>query len=223
MDRKQTAWKKNRKFGDIYGGRERKKITDGIMCRHHSLLPHSPHEELPIYIVDNPSRDFFFPLQPNEIAQELQHLPKDDWSTITHIWLRRFKKSEYNTGELPMAEFICGSGVRLIVLYPWPVDMRLFISKKRPSDRQLKLYSSYKTDLIETSNGWFLEWKLPELKNFYIETLLFHEIGHNVDWYRRRWTSANQNAIEEYADQYAFERTSRRSFKYSHPTSRSNS
>lgn len=154
MDRKQTAWKKSRKFGDIYGGRERPKMTVGvptggnrIFRRAHSILPPSPLDKLPIYIVDNPSRDFFF-----------------------------------------------------------------------PSPRQLKPYAKYTTNLSETSDGWYLEWTLPQLKNFYIETLLYHEIGHHIDCYRRRWTPATHGIVEEYANQYAFERTSKRRFTYSHPT-----
>jgi hypothetical protein len=217
MDRKQTAWKKSRKFGDVYGGRERPKLTDRIFRRAHSILPSSPVDKLPIYIVDNPSRDFFFPLEADAIEREIQHLPVEDREGITHIWLRRFKKSEYMAGELPFAEFICGSGVRLIILYPWQVDLRLFISKKPPSLRQLKPYANYTTNLIETPDGWYLEWTLPQLKNFYIEVLLYHEIGHHIDCYRRRWTPATQGIVEEYANQYAFEHTSKRRFTYSHP------
>lgn len=214
MDRRRTAWKKSRKFGDVYGGRTSPKVPDRIIRRAHSLSAPGPHDDLPIFIVDNPSRDFFFPLQPDEISRELKHLPQHDWSTITHIWLRRFKKTEYENGELPLAEFICGSGVRLVVLYPWPSDLRLFISEKRPSERQLKLYADYTSSLIETDDGWYLDWTLPELKNFYIETLLFHEIGHNIDWYKRRWTMANRRSREEFADQYAYERTSKRCITY---------
>lgn len=167
-----------------------------------------------MFIVDNPSREFIFPLSPDEIRHELEHLPKRDWSTITHIWLRRFKKTEYESGELPLAEFICGSGVRLIVLYPWPADLSLFLSKKRPTDRQLKLYAGYDATLVETDGGWSLEWTLPVLKDFYIQTLLYHEVGHNVDWYKRHWTAANRRSGEEFADQYAYERTTKRCKTY---------
>jgi hypothetical protein len=66
-NKKQTAWKKSRKFGDVYGGRSKPKITDRIFRRLHSISPPTLLDKLPIYIVDNPSRDFFFPLQANEI------------------------------------------------------------------------------------------------------------------------------------------------------------
>ena len=214
MDRRETAWKKCRKFGDVYGGRNAPKIPDRIINRAHSLSPPGPHDETPIFICDNPSRDYFFPIEPDDIRRELKHLPKDDWSSITHIWFRRFKKADYEQGEVPLAEFICGSGVRLVVLYPWPIDRRVFISKKSPTDRQLKIYSGYETKLIECEDGWYLEWEHAELKDFYIQTLLFHEIGHNVDWYNRHWSKSNVREREEFANQYAYERTTKRCLRF---------
>jgi hypothetical protein len=104
------------------------------------------------------------------------------------------------------------------VLYPWPSDLRLFISKERPKQRpkqyQIKMHESYTRSLIETSDGWFLEWTLPALKDFYVEALLFHEIGHNVEHYQRFWTVASHRLSEEFADQYAYEYTSKRRIKY---------
>lgn len=44
---------------------------------------------------------------------------------------------------------------------------------------------------------------LPDLRRFYIEHLLYHEVGHHVDWYRRYWSRANLRQVEEAADQYA--------------------
>ena len=214
MNKKRTAWKKSRTFGDVYGGRTCRKIPDRIIRRAHSIHPPGPHDDRPLFIVDNPSRDFFFPLTPNEIRHELKHLPKRDWSQITHIWLRRFKKAEYEAGELPLAEFICGSGVRLIVLYPWPLDLRTPFGPKKPSDRQLKSYSQYAIELQKDNDGWHLKWNAAAVKDFCVEQLLYHEVGHHVDWYKRHWSKANSKAIEEFADQYAYERTSKRSICY---------
>jgi hypothetical protein len=214
MDRKQTAWKKSRTFGDVFGGRTRIKIPDRIVRRAHSLHRPGPHDRLPIFIVDNPSREFFFPLTPDEIRRELNHLPKHDWSRITHIWERRFKKAEYETGELPLAEFICGSGVQLIVLYPWPKDLRMPLGSKKPIERNLRMFADYTTDLERADDCWYLNWTVEAVKNFCVERLLFHEIGHHVDWYNRHWSKANRRAVEEFADQYAYERTSKRCLCY---------
>jgi hypothetical protein len=214
MDRKQTAWKKSRTFGDVFGGRTHRKIPDRILRRAHSLNPPGPHDSLPIFIVDNPSREYFFPLSADEIQRELRHLPKRDWSQITHIWERRFKKTEYEAGELPLAEFICGSGVRLVVLYPWPKDLRMPLGEKKPGKNRTRIFTDYTTDLHHCSDGWYLKWTMHAVKNFCVEQLLYHEIGHHVDWYRRHWSQANRKAVEEFADQYAFERTSKRTLCY---------
>lgn len=38
QSRKETAWKKNRKFGDVKGGRMRPKLADNIFNRQHNLV-----------------------------------------------------------------------------------------------------------------------------------------------------------------------------------------
>jgi hypothetical protein len=82
-------------------------------------------------------------------------------------------------------------------------------------DRNTIEFTNYTTNLIDISDGWYLEWTLPQLKNFYVETLLDREIGHHIDCYRQRWTPATHGIAEEYADRYAFDRKSKRRFTYS--------
>src|SRR3954462_12795605 len=115
--RKETAWRKNREFGEIHGGRTRRRFADNIFARLHSLKRPAPGVDLPIFIEDNPSRDFFFPVSVQDIRQTLQQLPISR-SGLTHIWLRRVKKSDWEARRKPFAVFIAGSGVQLIVLYP---------------------------------------------------------------------------------------------------------
>lgn len=214
QSRKDTAWKKNRKFGDVKGGRMRPKLADNIFARAHSLQKPSAGEDLPIFITDNPSRDYFFPIDPDEILRELAHLPKRDWSDITHIWFRRFKKTEYEASELPLAEFSCGSGVRLITLYPWPRSLEWNHGNKKPAPALRRIVDRYCGELAFRGGEWVSTWTEPALKDFYIEHLLFHEIGHHVDWYQRHWSKANHRTLEEAADQYAFSRTTKRSITY---------
>ena len=212
--RRQTAWKKSRKFGDVKGGRTRPKITDNIFARAHSLQRPTPGTKTPLFITDNPSRQFFFPITEQEIRRELSHLPRRDWKGITHIWLRRAKKSEYEDRELPLAQFCCGSGVRLIVLYPWPVNLEWDHGTKMPPPSLQKTLEQYGAQLAHRANGWVSSWNLAGLKNFYIEHLLYHEIGHHVDRYHRRWSKANHREIEEVANQYAFSKTTKRSIVF---------
>jgi len=202
-----TPWKKSRTYGDVYGGRERRKLSDGIFYRAHSLTRPTTHDQCPILIQDNPSRDFFFPISAKEAKEAMKALPKRDFEGITHIWLRRFKKSEYEKGDLPLAEFICGSGVRVIVLYPFPTDMVLVLGDSKPSKRKLKELEKWGCQIHKKEGVWTACWSLSELRKYYINSLLYHEVGHHVDWYNRYWSSANVKQAEEFADQYAIQKT----------------
>ena len=207
MKRKFTAWKKSRTYGDIFGGRQRLKLDDNIFRRCHSLTRPSPDDDLPLIVQDNPSRDFFFPLNAEEVVQALQALPKKDYSQITHIWLRRIKTTDYEAGNLPEAEFICGSGVRLIVLYPTPIDMVVKLGAKKPSRRKMNELGKWCADISIKNGVWRAKWNLSELRAYYINALLYHEVRHHIDWYYRNWSKANNKQIEEYADQYAMQKT----------------
>ena len=207
MNRKLTAWKKSRKLGDIFGGRQKLKLDDNIFQRCHSLTRPTEDEEVPIILEDNPSREFFFPLTADDVVQALQALPKKDYSQVTHIWLRRLKKTDYEAGKLPQAEFICGSGVRLIVLYPTPKDMVVKLGVKKPSRRIINELGKWCSDISIKNGVWSAKWSLSVLKGYYINILLYHEVGHHIDWYYRHWSSANRKQSEEYADQYAMQKT----------------
>ena len=89
---KRTAWKKNREFGDIMGGRCRRKLDGNVFLRLHSFSPPTEFDELPVIVADNPSRDYYFPVSPDEIKAALVNLPNSD--IVTHVWLRKHNKKE---------------------------------------------------------------------------------------------------------------------------------
>ncbi len=220
LTRKETAWKKSRQFGDIKGSRTRRRLADNIFARYHSIQRPAPDCPLPIYRRDHPSRDFFFPLEIADIQRELSLLPQTDWKEITHIWLRRFNKSEYEAGELPLAQFCCGSGVRVIILYPWPKNLLWHHGSTKPSQSLQKTLAIYNASLCQENAEWISDWNSGRLKDFYLEYLLFHEIGHHLDWYTRHWSKANKKQTEEIANQYAYSRTTLRSVTFSDTESR---
>lgn len=137
QNRKTTAWKKNRKFGDIYGGRERVKHSDKIFRRYHSLQRPSGTDVTPILMEDNPSRDYFFPISVEEAHEALKALPEWDQEGLTHIWLRRHDPADYRQRSHNWAEFICGSGVRVVTPYPWRRDMIYEWTHHQPSRRTI--------------------------------------------------------------------------------------
>ena len=201
--RKHTAWKKNRKFGDVWGGRTFPKLADKIFNRQHNLSAPKNDETSPIYIIDNPSRDFYFPITVDEIKSTLEKLPKDHTDHLTHIWLQKIKKTDYVNGDTFQGSFICGSKVYLIVLHPFPTDNKMRLGKSKPLKKTLNYYKNYTTDLKEDKDGWYLQWTEELIKKYFLESLLLHEIGHSIDsFYKRYWSKATKAKSENFADNY---------------------
>ncbi|MBI4752700.1 MAG: hypothetical protein HY774_29780 [Acidobacteria bacterium] len=203
MNRKLTTWRKNRKLGDVAGGRKWPKIEDWIINREHPLRPPVAGDNLPLLIEENPSRDFFFPVTAQEMLACLKKFPKSDTHGITHLWFKRLKKKALLNFRRPLAEYIAGSGVYVIVLYPWPKDMLLRFGPHRPSTKILRSYARWTTELIHQDGGWFLRWDSEPLRDFYLNGLLGHEIGHHQD--PKLLSKANARHREETAEQYALQ------------------
>ncbi|MGB0849427.1 MAG: hypothetical protein ACPGSM_22010, partial [Thiolinea sp.] len=101
--------------------------------------------------------------------------------------------------------FICGSGVRVIILYPFPNTMIMTFGSKKPSTHRLQELKKWSSGLKKEKGNWILEWQSEGLREYYINNLLYHEVGHHIDWYYRRWSAANYREAEEFADQYAIQ------------------
>ncbi len=203
LTRKHTAWKKNRKFGDVWGGRNSPKLADKIFNRQHNLTAPKSDETTPIYIVDNPSRDFYFPVTIDEIKTTLNKLPKKHTDHLTHVWLQKIKKTDYTNGDTFQGSFISGNKVYLIILHPFPTDNKMRLGKNKPFKKTLNYYKSYTTDLKEDKNGWYLQWTEETIRKYFLESLLLHEIGHSIDsFYKRYWSKATTNKSEKFADNY---------------------
>lgn len=126
---------------------------------------------------------------------------------VTHIWCRRVPSRKAQSGEHPFAEFICGSGVRAIILYPWPKSLRMVHGAKKPANHLINEFKKYGAEFVHQRGQWQSVWTLTGLRNFYLEGLIYHEVGHHVDQYSRKCSKANRKAVESFADDYAMQRT----------------
>lgn len=206
ISRKVTAWKKSRKFGDVKGGRTFPKIANRIFNRQHSLQKPNENDELPIFIKDNTSKDFYFPVNEAEILERLHQFPTEFRENITHIWLKKVDKEDYKNGDSFQGMFICGSGVNLIVLSAFPKNLKMMFGAKKPIKKELNLYSKWCEDLRfdERENSWFLQWNEEKVRDYYLEYLLLHEIGHFVESaYEKFWSKSDQRKREDFADNFA--------------------
>ncbi len=200
--KKFTAWKKNRKFGDVFGGRLRPKRKDGIIRRTHSLSAPSEFDEIPVCIADNTSRDYFFPVTPDEVRGALERFPQDDIQSITHIWFRKHNNEDIQ------AYLAVGSGVVAVVLYPMRRDLTIDIGNRRPSGRMLKWYEGY-ASVKREGERWIAEFTEESARRYYLERLLAHEVGHCADYVRGLMNSRSSYKEENSADNYAYDHNPR--------------
>jgi hypothetical protein len=178
-------------------------MTDNIFKRLHSLSKPSPQNELPLLIEENPSRDFYFPISANEALEVLRGVSGLQLGGITHIWMRRDKRSSTLSPELPLAEFICGSGVRVIVLYPWRRDLTLPLGASKPTQKVLRPFTSLNAEVFELDRHWFARFTEPAIRQYCIQYLLLNVFAYHIDWYNRNWSKANRKQAEDFATQYA--------------------
>lgn len=201
--RKETAWKKNRRLGDIKGGRTSPKFSK-ILQRYHNLEPPLEGDEPPIFFEDNPSRNFFHPVGIQELKIALDKLPKEVVSRITHVWLKKIKQASYEKGETYQACFIRGDKVSLIILNAFPKDLKMAFGRKQPSKKIVKFYGEWETNWKKKAEQWYLQWSKESIKKYYLEHLLLHEIGHLVDSENKRFYSkAKAKQKEDFANNYA--------------------
>ena len=202
--RKHTAWKKNRKFGDVAGGRLRPKLADKVFNRQHSFLPPGLGEVIPMFIRENPSRDFYFPVTIEDIKLVLAQLPPEYTEPITHIWMRKMKKQDYLGGDASQACFVCGGKVNLIILYPFPADNKMRFGKARPTAGKLKSLQKFAAELQHDESGWWMQWEFENVRKYYLEALLLGTIGDVINsYYKRWWSKARDNHKHKYSDNFA--------------------
>ena len=204
-----TPWRKSRRAGVIHGGRRWPKLTEGLHGRTHSLHAPAPGQAVPIFRCDNPSRAFFFPVTPDEVRTVLVQLPKSHVERLTHVWFRRVSTRAYDEGEVPLAEFVRGSGVAAIILYPWPVDRLLYFGRQSVPPAILRFYRPWAPTLVSDERGHFLCFTAEGLRRFYLEHLLLHEVGHLVDSGRGARSRGRVRRAESFADDYAVQWSAR--------------
>lgn len=197
---KPTAWKKSRKFGDVKGGRLWSKRKDGIVRRCHSLPAPAEGDVTPIFLSENASRDYFFPIGVEDVKALLQTYAEEDVSDITHIWFRRHNPKD----ESIQGYAVKGSGVLAIVLYPLRGNLEIDLGKSRPSGRALKWYSGYAA-VSRAAEGWKARFSLASARSYYLERLLPHEIAHCIAYSQGRMRHAGYKN-ENFADNLAYAR-----------------
>lgn len=201
MPSSRTPWKKSRTYGDIYGGRQRRRNTDNIFNRLHSLSPPGPLDERPLVVQDNPSRNFVFPATGTRLLERPRALPGEDTEDITHLWLRKAPSRDQNN--VPFGDCVAGSGVVAIVVYPWPVDQHLRLGRTRPTAKTLRAFAPWSTDLRKIDRTWCLRWDREAIERYTLDHVLTEMVGYRVAWHRNQWSGTSGRRADAQAASYA--------------------
>ena len=62
----------------------------------------------------------------------------------------------------------------MIVLHPFPVDLKMRFGMKKPLKQVLGIYTGHCRDVKEGEEGWFLMWRVEAVKRYILERLLLH-------------------------------------------------
>jgi hypothetical protein len=153
------------------------------------------------YVVQNPGCGYVHPATVDEIRERLAQLPERFMKDVEVVQLSRMTRKRTF---FPCYGMQWGPNV-----YLYPIEESLFETYVRtPSPQQLIEAKMYGGEWTQHGNEWHLSWTPETIRDFYLNNVLIHEVGHVND--NRNTGYANR---ERYANWFAIEygyRASRR-------------
>jgi hypothetical protein len=171
QNRKETAWKKNREWGQLFGGRTRRRWTDNIVARLHTLTAPGEGAVLPIVMHDNPSSELYFPIEAHEYLAVLRALPPAATAGITHIVLRRGVPLDRRTYQ-PCCNYVRGSGVCALFVLPWTKSRREVLPHGRPTGAFASELARFGGQFQRRGAKWFVQFSRDDLRAYALHCFL---------------------------------------------------
>lgn len=141
----------------------------------------------------DPGAGYFHPVTLEEVADRVEQLPAKYRQNIEVIELARMTRKR---SLFPCYGLQWGPNV-----YLYPIEDSLVETFTRPPrPEQIIEAKMYGGRWTQDGKLWRLSWTEHALRDFYLNNVLIHEIGHVNDTRNR-----NQNARERYADWFAIE------------------
>jgi hypothetical protein len=145
-------------------------------------------------IVQSPGKGFVHVLTAEDIRQRLAQLPPALLTRLEVVQLSRMTRKKRT---FPCYGLQWGAS---IYLYPVEESLTEFYPRPpRPAERhEAAMYGAEWTQ--ESRNLWALRWTWPAIRDFYLNNVLIHELGHILD-------DRNSRAVdrERYAEWFALE------------------
>jgi len=146
------------------------------------------------YIVQPPGEDYIHPVSVDEVRERLAHLPEQFASTVEVVQFSRMTRKR--------SHFPCYGMQWGATVYLYPIEESLVETYTcPPKPAQLIEARMYGGIWAPQSDGnWTLTWTRDSIKDFYLNNVLIHEVGHVND--ERNTRSQDR---ERYANWFAIE------------------
>jgi hypothetical protein len=127
------------------------------------------------FVLQAPGRGYRHVLSVDEVRQRLDQLP--DW------FIRPLEVVQFSQMTRKKQSFPCYGMQWGAALYLYPIEEGLveyYNQPPKPSQvNEARMYGGRWVQ--ESGNLWKLAWTLPALKDFYLNNILIHELGHLLD------------------------------------------
>lgn len=144
-------------------------------------------------VVQPPGRRSIHPLTPDDVRQRIETLPKRFTRNLGVIQFSRMTRKR--------ALFPCYGMQWGPNIYLYPIEESLvesYVQPPRPQDLiEARMYGG---EWYQDGKLWRLKWTSETIRDFYLNNVLIHEIGHVNDD-----RNASFNAREQYANWFAIE------------------
>jgi len=177
----------------------RQRVTGGNVNAEAFNAPEVWHEpcenhEKGIRFVQEPAgKGYLHPVTEDEVRERIQLLPARFLHDLELIQFSRMTKKR--------ALFPCYGMQWGSTVYLYPLEESLEeVYDKPPQPQQVTLTKMYGGEWTQEGRIWTLSWTLKTIKDFYLNNILIHEIGHINDT-----RNTGFDARERYADWFAVE------------------
>lgn len=141
---------------------------------HEPRSPGGPKIVTPRFVVQAAGPEFLHPVEISEIRERLSLLPEAVQAKVEVVQLSRMTRKRRL---FPCYGMQWGASV-----YLYPIEASLVETYVRPPTPQQQIEARMFGGVwSESGREWTLTWTLDALKDFYLNNVLIHEIGHVID------------------------------------------
>jgi hypothetical protein len=148
------------------------------------------------YVIEAPGKDFIHPVESAEVAARIERLPK---RFLKNLEVVHFSRMTRKRGLFPCYGMQWGTAV-----YLYPIEASLIeIYLRQPRPEQIIEARMFGGRWQQNGDRWELVWTPEAIRDFYLNNVLIHEIGHTFDD-RNTSTASRERFANWFAIEYGY-------------------